>query len=103
MSYSRKQEKTFDLVETLGLTPNQVEHLLLGLLCMEKCKVDWSKLADLCKVTPSSARTVFTKARRRLVKWEEKPATRVARQAKKGAEEAEEAEEAKEYEVDIKD
>ena len=38
----------------------------------ESWQVDWKKLGELSKVTPSSARTVFTKGRRTLEKWEER-------------------------------
>lgn len=58
-------------------------------------QVDWEKLGELCKVTPSSARTVFTKSRRCLEKWEEQ---RTAGAATKEAEEAEEAGEDEEVE-----
>ncbi|KAJ5486105.1 hypothetical protein N7530_000405 [Penicillium desertorum] len=84
---SHKQEN--NPVKALGLIPSQAEHLLLGYLCMPKPEVDWKKLAELCDVTPSSARTVFTKARRQLEKWEEK---RAAEAVKKEANEADEAE-----------
>ncbi|KAF3030722.1 hypothetical protein E8E15_010750 [Penicillium rubens] len=96
MSSTHKPEKTANLVKALGLTPSQAEHLLLGYLCMQKPEanessrqVDWNKLAELSNVTPSSARTVFTKARRRLEKWEE---NRTAGMAYKGSDEADEAE-----------
>ncbi|KGO75682.1 hypothetical protein PITC_030340 [Penicillium italicum] len=79
MPSSQSKEKTSELMETLGLAPSQVEHLLMGLLCMEKRKLDWKKLGELCNVTPSSARTVYTKARRNLEKWDEE---RIAKAAK---------------------
>ncbi|KAJ6180546.1 hypothetical protein N7519_011007 [Penicillium mononematosum] len=89
MSSTHKQEKTANPVKALGLTPSQAEHLLLGYLCMRKPEVDWKKLAELSSFTPSSATTVFTKARRRLEKWEE---NRTAGTAYKGSDEADEAE-----------
>ncbi|CAI7663308.1 unnamed protein product [Penicillium glandicola] len=78
MSCSQKQEKT-SMLKSAGLTPGQTEHLLLGYLCMQKPKIDWKKLAELSNVTPSSARTVFTRGRRSLEKWEKRiagPATK---------------------------
>ncbi|KAJ5170398.1 uncharacterized protein N7500_003181 [Penicillium coprophilum] len=69
---SQKQQKSPNLVRSLGLTPSQTEHLLMGYLCMKKSKLDWKKLAEFSNVTPDSARTTFTKARRTLEKWEEK-------------------------------
>ncbi|OQE87064.1 hypothetical protein PENNAL_c0020G00879 [Penicillium nalgiovense] len=81
MSSTHKQEKTANPVKALGLTPSQAEHLLLGYLCMQKPEVDCKKLAELCDVTPSSARTVFTKARRKLEKWEEKRTTGANKEA----------------------
>ncbi|KAJ5206944.1 hypothetical protein N7491_002426 [Penicillium cf. griseofulvum] len=69
---SQKQKKKPDLVKNLGLTPSQTEHLLMGYLCMPRPKIDWKKLGELSNVTPSSARTVFTNARRNLERWEEK-------------------------------
>ncbi|KAJ5509385.1 hypothetical protein N7527_011528 [Penicillium freii] len=95
MPHAKKQEKASDPVKSVGLTSSQTEYLVMGYLCMEKSKVDWKKLAELCNVTPSSARTVFTKGRRCLEKWEEK---RTAGTAIKPAEEGEEAEEAAEVE-----
>ncbi|KAJ5824169.1 hypothetical protein N7447_006509 [Penicillium robsamsonii] len=65
---SQKQEKTPNLVKSLGLTPSQTDHLLMGYLCMQKPK----KLAGLINVTPASAKSAFGKARRTLEKWEEK-------------------------------
>ncbi|KAF9247633.1 hypothetical protein DTO013E5_4638 [Penicillium roqueforti] len=43
----------------------------MGYLCMQKPKIDRKKLGALSKVTPSSVRTVHTKGRRTLEKWEE--------------------------------
>ncbi|KAJ5791614.1 uncharacterized protein N7518_008625 [Penicillium psychrosexuale] len=75
MSFTQKQEKTSNLVKALGLT-----------------QARWNiSYWDICackspsKVTPSSARTVFTKGRRTLEKWEE----RVIAGATKKAEEHE--------------
>ncbi|KAJ5498127.1 hypothetical protein N7453_007178 [Penicillium expansum] len=101
---SQKQEKTFDLVKVSGLTPTQVEHLLLALLCMEKRKVhedsqsvDWNKLGELCNVTPTSARTVFGKGRRKLEEWKEKrTAAKEAKQAEEVEDDTEDANEADE-------
>ncbi|KAJ9489505.1 hypothetical protein VN97_g3766 [Penicillium thymicola] len=95
MARAQKQGKTSDPVKSVGLSPSQIEHLVMAYLCMEKPKVDWEKLGELCKVTPSSARTVFTKSRRCLEKWEEQ---RTAGAATKEAEEAEEAGEDEEVE-----
>lgn len=58
-------------------------------------QVDWKKLGEFCKVTPSSARTVFTKSRRCLERWEDQ---RTAGAATKEAEETEEAGEDEEVE-----
>ncbi|KAJ5373956.1 hypothetical protein N7517_005962 [Penicillium concentricum] len=74
----QKQEKTPNLVKSLGLTPSQMDHLLMGYLCMHKPKIDWKKLADLSNVTPASARSLFSKARRTLEKWEEQRTAGVA-------------------------
>ncbi|OQD64490.1 hypothetical protein PENPOL_c007G03310 [Penicillium polonicum] len=107
MPHAKKQEKASDPVKSVGLTSSQTEYLVMGYLCMEKSKVDWKKLAELCNVTPSSARTVFTKGRRCLEKWEEKrtggAAIKQAEEAEgaEGAEEVEEVEEAEEVEADI--
>ncbi|CRL29892.1 unnamed protein product [Penicillium camemberti] len=90
MPPSKKQEKTTDPVKSVGLTPSQTEHLVMAYLCMEKTKVDWKKLGELCNVTPASARTVFGRAKRCLEKWEEQ---RAAAAAIKEAEEAEDDEE----------
>ncbi|KAJ5977175.1 hypothetical protein N7501_000517 [Penicillium viridicatum] len=106
MPHSKKQEKASDPVKSVGLTASQAEYLVMGYLCVEKTKVDWKKLAELCNVTPSSARTVFTKGRRCLEKWEEKrTAGATIKQAEEveKTEEAEEVEEAEEDEDDIED
>ncbi|OQE02382.1 hypothetical protein PENSOL_c002G02495 [Penicillium solitum] len=104
MSHSKKQEKTSDSVKSGGLTPSQTQHLVMGYLCMEKSKqVDWKKLGELCNVSTSSARTVFTKARRRLEKWEEQIAAAAAIKEVEEAGEAREAGETGEDEGDNKD
>ncbi|KAJ5187481.1 hypothetical protein N7449_010475 [Penicillium cf. viridicatum] len=103
MSHSQKQDKTSDPVKSVGLTPSQTEHLVMGYLCMEKRKVDWKKLGELCNVTPPSARTVFTKGRRCLEKWEEKRSARATIEEAKEAKEAEEVEEVEEAEEDEDD
>ncbi|CAI7639702.1 unnamed protein product [Penicillium discolor] len=73
MSHSKKQEKTSDSVKSGGLTPSQTQHLVMSL-----------------------SRTVFTKARRRLEKWEEQRADAAAIKESEEAGEAEEAKEARE-------
>ncbi|KAJ5617755.1 hypothetical protein N7537_002869 [Penicillium hordei] len=100
MSHLQKQEKTSDPAKSVGLTPSQTEHLLMGYLCMEKPKVDWKKLGELCNVTPSSARTVFTKGRRCLERWEENRGARAVIKEAEEPEELEEVEEAEEHEGD---
>ncbi|KAJ5920482.1 hypothetical protein N7516_011340 [Penicillium verrucosum] len=95
MPQGQKQEKISDTVKSVGLSPSQMEHLVMAYLCMEKPKVDWKKLGEFCKVTPSSARTVFTKSRRCLERWEDQ---RTAGAATKEAEETEEAGEDEEVE-----
>lgn len=66
-------------------------------------QVDWKKLGELCNVTPPSARTVFTKGRRCLEKWEEKRSARTTIEEAKDAKEAEEVEEVEEAEEDEDD
>ncbi|KAL2698961.1 hypothetical protein AAEP93_010349 [Penicillium crustosum] len=103
MSHSKQQGKTSDPVKSVGLTPSQTERLVMGYLCMEKNKVNWKKLGELCNVKPSSARTVFTEARRCLEKWEEQRIAAVAIKEAEEVEEVEEVEEAEEDEEDDKD
>ncbi|KXG53724.1 uncharacterized protein PGRI_007740 [Penicillium griseofulvum] len=95
MSSPQKQKKKPDFAKTLGLTPSQTEHLLMGYLCMPKPKVDWKKLGELNHVTPSSARTVFTNARRSLERWEEKRTAGATPKKNEQTEQAEQAEEDK--------
>ena len=66
-------------------------------------QVNWKKLGELCNVKPSSARTVFTEARRCLEKWEEQRIAAVAIKEAEEVEEVEEVEEAEEDEEDDKD
>ncbi|KAJ5503359.1 hypothetical protein N7463_006233 [Penicillium fimorum] len=78
---SQKQEKPPNRVKSLGLTPSQTDHLLMGYLCMQKPKLDWKKLAELINVTPASARSAFSKARRTLEKWEKRTTGVVTKEA----------------------
>lgn len=50
MPQGQKQEKISDTVKSVGLSPSQMEHLVMAYLCMEKPKVSERMCAWICRV-----------------------------------------------------